>query len=130
MRRLQRQFPNRNVHYCQRCCSNLNHTGHTYHAYCNYCSLSYCLSARVLWFGNCLWNPLIVSRTLPVSVYLGGQFIFRKCGLECAPTIFVQFFYFLLHSFAPLFSFTYRKTLEQVLDFDYVTRVIIPLIKG
>ena len=28
-RRFQRQFPNRNVYYCQRPCSNWNHTGHT-----------------------------------------------------------------------------------------------------
>ena len=34
IRRFQRQFPNRNVHYC-RSCLNLNHTEHTY---CN-CSL-------------------------------------------------------------------------------------------
>ena len=30
IRRFQRQFPNINVHYCQRSCSNLNHTGQTY----------------------------------------------------------------------------------------------------
>ena len=82
IRRFQRQFLNRNVHYCRRSCSKLNHTGHTY---CN-CPLLFvytvssdsetafeksiivCLHG-VLWFGNCLWNLLIVSRTFPVSVY-------------------------------------------------------------
>ena len=30
IRRFQRQFPYRNVHYCRHSCSNFNHTGHTY----------------------------------------------------------------------------------------------------
>ena len=47
----QRQFPNRNVHYCRRSCSNLNHTGHNAvhgHTYYN-CPLLYvCLVIRKL----------------------------------------------------------------------------------
>ena len=35
-------------------------------------------------------------------------------GVGCAPTIFVQFFCFLLHSSVPVLGFTYRKALEQL----------------
>ena len=38
--RFQRQFPNRNVHFCRRPCSNLTHTGHTY---CNCPLLFVCM---------------------------------------------------------------------------------------
>ena len=43
----QRQFPNRNIHYC-------------WHSYS---IVHYCLYG-VLWFGNCHWKLLIVFRTL------------------------------------------------------------------
>ena len=61
-------------------------------------------------FGNCLWNLLIVSRTLPVSVYSKTintcSSTKKNCGLGCAPAIFVQFFCFLFHSSVWVLGFT------------------------
>ena len=87
IRRFQRQFLNRNVHYCRRSCSKLNHTGHTYCI----CPLLfvYTVSSDS---ETSLWNLLIFSRTLPVSVYfktINTRSSTEKCGLGCAPTIFV-----------------------------------------
>ena len=112
IRRFQRQFPNRNVHYCRRSCSNLNHTG------CTYCKWPLLFVCTVSCDSEtCLWNLLIVSRTLPVSVYfktINTRSSTEKCGLGCAPTIFVLFFCFLLHSSVSVLGFTYRKALEQL----------------
>ena len=112
IKRFQRLFSNRNFHYCRRACSNINHTRHTY---CNWPFLFVCC---VLWFGNCpSRNLLIVSRILPVSVYfktINTRPSSEKCGLESVPTIFVQFFCFLLHSSLPLLGFIYHEALGQL----------------
>ena len=62
------------------------------------------------------WNIMIVSRTLPISVYfktINIRSSTENCGVGCAPAIFVQFFCFLFHSPVPFLGFTHRKALEQ-----------------
>ena len=75
------------------------------------------------------WNLLIVSRTLPIYIYLKNintRSSTENCGVGCAPAIFLQFFCFLFHSCAPVLGFTYRKALwSSFRIFDYVTSVII-----
>ena len=96
----------------RRSCSNLNHTGH---AYCNCPLLFVCTVTSDS--ETAFESLLIVSRTLPVSVYfktINTHSSTEKCGLGCAPTIFVQVFCFLLHSSVPVIGFTYRKPLEQL----------------
>ena len=89
IRRFQRQFPNRNFHYRRRACSNINHTGH-----CN-CLLFFDCTYDVLGFGNCLLKPVdcFQNITSSSSVYfktINTRSSSEKCGLKCAPTIFVQ----------------------------------------
>ena len=72
----------------------------------------------VLWFGNCFWNLLIVSRTLPVfvcfkTINTRSSTVKMKCGLGCAPTICRAVFCVLFHLSVPVLGFTYRKALEQ-----------------
>ena len=62
------------------------------------------------------WNLLIVSRTLPISVYFKTIYTrssTKNCGVGCAPGIVVQFFCFLFYLSVPVFGFTYRKALAQ-----------------
>ena len=112
IRRFQRQFPNRNVHYC-RSCSNLNHTGHTY---CNCSLLFVCMvftdsetAFETFWLFPEHYRLLYSLNFDTINTCSSSE----KCGLECAPPIFVQFFCFLLHSSVSLLGFTYHKALEQ-----------------
>ena len=87
----------------------------------------YCFSARCPLIWKLPLKPF-VSITLPVSVYfktINTRSFTEKCGLGCAPTIFVQFFYFLLHSSIPVLGFTYRKHWNSYRRLDYVTCTII-----
>ena len=125
IRRFQRQFPNRTVYYCWRFCSNLNHTDILI------VIMHYCLSARGLWFGNCFWNLLIVSRTLPVSVYfktINTRSSTEKCDLGCVPTISRAVLLFSAPSVQVL-GFAYLiKAMEQLRN-TWLCNVIIPLFK-
>ena len=83
IRRFQREFPNRNIQYCWHSCSNLNHTGHAY------CNCPFLLVFRVSPDSDtCLSNLNITSFCI---LYHRYPFIYWKCCLGCAPTIFVQF---------------------------------------
>ena len=116
--RFQKQFPN-SFHNCRHFCSNVNYTGRTY---CNTnCPLLFVCTVssdsvtvfEIIWLFPEHYQFLYTLKTIK------HPFIFRKkCGLECAPTNFVNqlctFFCFLLHSSVPLPGFTYRKALEQL----------------
>ena len=123
-----RQFPNRNVQDCRRSCSIFNHTGHTY---CKLLSFIVCLHG-VLFFGN--WNLLIISRTLPVSVYF-------KTMYTCSSTEKInvvwdvhQLSSYSSSAFCSIRQFQFLVSLivkhwNSYKILDYVTCVIMPLFK-
>ena len=81
----------------------------------HYCLSAQCSLIRKLPLKN---FSVIVSRTLPVSVYfktINTRPSSEKCGLVYASTIFVQFVCSIRpgHSSVPLLGFTYRKALEH-----------------
>ena len=112
IRRFQRRLPNRNVHYC-RFCSNLDNTGHTY---CNCPLLFVCMvSTDSETAFETFWlfpehHRFLYSLNFETLNPCSSS---EKCGLDCVTIIFVQFFYFLLHSSVSFLGFTYHKALQQ-----------------
>ena len=126
----QRQFPNRNIYYCRRPCSNLNHTGHTVIELI--VIVHYCLSARC---------PLI--RKLFLKPFDCFQNITGFCILQHHKYPFINPFIYLemwsgmctnhqSFCYIRLFQFLVSLILKHWNNhriLDYVTCVNIPLLK-